>query len=259
MKQRIISAVIALIICIPIILIGGITFKIGVGILSIIGLYELFKCSSKNIKYPLFIKLLSYILIFLFVILNEKIIIKIFILFLLLGIPIIFIDKEKYNIESFMYSFSSIVFLGIIFSYLIKIRLDDINIFIFLFLVTILTDTFAYIIGKSIGKHKFKWQAKISPNKTVEGTIFGILIGTIIPTIYYIYMIDPGSSFIVTSIMVLLLSILGQLGDLFFSSIKRFYNIKDFSNLMPGHGGVLDRLDSIIFVLMGYVVLINFI
>ena len=59
--------------------------------------------------------------------------------------------------------------------------------------------------------------------------------------------------------IILFLTIIGQLGDLFFSSIKRYYGIKDFSNIMPGHGGILDRLDSIIFVILTYSLFINYI
>lgn len=257
MKQRLISAIVALIICIPLVLIGGFPFKIGVSILSVIGLFELIRCSSKNIKCENIIKIISYILVFLFVMISESTIIKILSTFLVLSIPMIFIDNEKYNFESFTYLFSSIVFLGLIFSYFVTIRNNDLNVFIFIFLITILTDTFAFIAGKTIGKHKLI--PSVSPGKTVEGSVVGSFVGTIIPSIFYLYMVDPGASFSFIIIIVFALSVLGQLGDLFFSSIKRYYGIKDFSNIMPGHGGILDRLDSVIFVLMGYIVLINFI
>lgn len=257
MKQRLISAVVALIICIPLVLIGGLPFKIGVSILSVIGLFELIKCSNKNIKYSQIMKIISYILIFLFIIISESIVVKILSIFLILSIPMIFIDNKKYNFESFTYLFSSVVFLGLVFSYFVTIRNNDLNVFIFLFLITILTDTFAFIAGKTIGKHKLI--PSVSPGKTIEGSIVGSVVGTIIPSIFYLYMVDPGMSFPFIIIIVFVLSILGQLGDLFFSSIKRYYGIKDFSNIMPGHGGILDRLDSIIFVLLGYIVLINFI
>lgn len=257
MKQRVISAVIAFIIVIPLIILGGIPFKIGVSIISLIGLYEFIKCESKENKYPDYIKILSYILMFLFVFTNYSIVIKILFCILILGIPIIFISKDKYNIESFLHLFSNIVILGVVFSYLIKIRNNDINLFIYLFLITVFTDTFAYVGGKIFGKHKLL--PSVSPNKTIEGSVIGTIIGTIIPSIFYIYMVDPGMNIILSIMVTLVLSIIGQLGDLFFSSIKRYYNVKDFSNIMPGHGGILDRLDSIIFVIIGYILLINFI
>ena len=73
----------------------------------------------------------------------------------------------------------------------------------------------------------------------------------------HLFMVDPGKNFIVILLVVFVLSILGQIGDLFFSSIKRYYGIKDYSNIMPGHGGVLDRLDSIIFVTIGYMLIMS--
>ena len=68
-------------------------------------------------------------------------------------------------------------------------------------------------------------------------------------------MVDPGVSIISIILITALLSIIGQLGDLVFSSIKRNYDIKDFSNIMPGHGGIMDRVDSISFIIMTYIII----
>lgn len=72
-------------------------------------------------------------------------------------------------------------------------------------------------------------------------------------------MVDPGANILTVIFMTLILSIIGQLGDLVFSSIKRYFNIKDFSNIMPGHGGILDRIDSITMVVLAYQIIINII
>lgn len=253
MRQRIISALIAFIILIPLLVLGGIWFKVGITLISVIAIYEILKLK----KIPKFMRLLSYLLMILIVFTNINSIIKIFISLFILFIPIIFYDKEIYNIEHCTYLSGFIIFLGIVFSYICVIRSKDINILIFLLLITILTDTLAYFGGKLFGKHKLI--ERVSPNKTIEGSIIGSLFGTIIPSIFYIYMVDPGASVYLTVLMVLSLSIIGQLGDLVFSSIKRYYKIKDFSNIMPGHGGILDRCDSIIFVVIGYIAIINFI
>lgn len=121
---------------------------------------------------------------------------------------------------------------------------------VYLLLVTIFTDTYAYFTGKLIGKNKLL--EVISPNKTWEGSIGGTLVGTIIGVLFYQTVINPEVSLIPLIVITFLLSVIGQLGDLFFSAIKRYYNKKDFSNIMPGHGGILDRLDSIIFVMLAF-------
>ncbi len=112
------------------------------------------------------------------------------------------------------------------------------------------TDIMAYFIGKTLkmGKHKF---SKISPNKSIEGCVAGLLGGVVLSIIYtacinkFLPIYVPYEKILIISI---LLSILGQFGDFAASSIKRFVGIKDFSNLIPGHGGLLDRIDSLIFI-----------
>ncbi len=110
------------------------------------------------------------------------------------------------------------------------------------------TDVFAYIMGKWIGKHKF---SKISPNKTIEGCIGGI-IGAVLISLLFTYIFNNffamDFSYIYTILISIVLSIVGQIGDFAASSIKRYVGIKDFSNLIPGHGGMLDRIDSVIFI-----------
>ena len=126
-----------------------------------------------------------------------------------------------------------------------------------MFIITIITDTFALITGKCIGKHKLS--PTISPNKTIEGLIGGTVMGVFVASIFYVTAIDPHVQIIQLLIVTTSLSLIGQLGDLAFSQIKRYYNVKDFSNFIPGHGGVLDRLDSIIFVVLMYTLFITII
>lgn len=120
-------------------------------------------------------------------------------------------------------------------------------------------DILAYIVGKSFGKHKF---SKISPKKSIEGCIAGI-IGGIGFMLLFTYIantfFNQNYSYIYISIIGLVLSILSQLGDFAASSIKRYVDIKDYSNLIPGHGGMLDRIDSLIFIAPFAYVLFSFI
>ena len=83
------------------------------------------------------------------------------------------------------------------------------------------------------------------------------MIGAGVASAFYIIVLNPDINVFIIVGVTLLLSIVGQFGDLFFSSIKRHYGVKDYSNLIPGHGGILDRLDSIIFVILTYVLFIS--
>ena len=111
------------------------------------------------------------------------------------------------------------------------------------------SDIFAYFIGRHFGKHKL---TEVSPNKTVEGAVAGV-VGAILLGIVYTVLCNTiwntGINYLLVGCIMAVLSIVGQIGDLAASSIKRYCEIKDFSELIPGHGGMLDRIDSIIFVL----------
>ena len=110
------------------------------------------------------------------------------------------------------------------------------------------TDVFAYFTGRFIGKHKF---SKVSPKKSIEGCIGGTL-GALILMLAYTYFANTfwgqNFSYLYIGMISVILSLLGQIGDFAASSIKRYVDIKDFSNLIPGHGGMLDRIDSLIFL-----------
>lgn len=110
------------------------------------------------------------------------------------------------------------------------------------------TDVFAYIIGKYFGKHKF---SKVSPKKSIEGCIGGT-IGAVLLMLAYTYVANTywgmSYSYLQIGVIGVVLSLIGQIGDFSASSIKRYVDIKDFSNLIPGHGGMLDRIDSLIFL-----------
>ena len=110
------------------------------------------------------------------------------------------------------------------------------------------TDIFAYFIGKHFGKHKF---SKVSPKKSIEGCIAGTIAAVVIMLVYT-YVANTywnvNYSYGYIALIGVILSLIGQIGDFSASSIKRYVDIKDFSNLIPGHGGMLDRIDSLLFL-----------
>lgn len=118
----------------------------------------------------------------------------------------------------------------------------------YVFISSWLTDVFAYCTGKTIGKHHF---TDISPNKTIEGCIGGTVGSTLCMILYTVLLNNfAGAEINIALITItgIILSIIGQIGDLSASSIKRYAGIKDFSDLIPGHGGMVDRVDSVIFI-----------
>ena len=266
MKKRIISSIIMLLICIPIFIIGGELYNFAIGILSILALTEFLKIKETRKKLPIFVKLISYIFMLIFIFQSLGGSIKTFSvdfrvvsgMFLTFMVPtLLYHDREKYSINDAFYMMGGVFFLSLPMQLFINVRAYNFNLMIYLLLISIMTDIFAYVTGILIGKHKLL--EDISPKKTWEGTIGGTLFATFISVIYYITVINPNISLILIISITIFLSILGQFGDLAFSAIKRYYNKKDFSNLIPGHGGILDRIDSLIFVLLGFMFFISII
>lgn len=174
---------------------------------------------------------------------------------LLLIIPSIFYKKEKYTTRDALYLLGTTILIGLFFNILMLMFMQNKWLLLYLVIIATMTDTFAMLIGCLIGKHKLI--PDVSPKKSVEGSIAGSVLGTVISSIYYVNILDGGINIIVLVLMSLVLSVLGQIGDLFFSKMKRENEIKDFSNLMPGHGGVLDRFDSLVFITLGYIIIFH--
>ena len=110
------------------------------------------------------------------------------------------------------------------------------------------TDVFAYLGGRFFGKTKF---SKVSPNKTIEGCVSGTIAAVVISVLYTVFInlyFGLEVSYITIMIVSAILSIIGQVGDFSASAIKRYFEIKDFSGLFPGHGGMIDRIDSVMFI-----------
>ena len=169
---------------------------------------------------------------------------------LLISFLQIIITNMKTNFKDVAYTIFGIIYIITCISAISLIRGMENGIILIWFAIIAAwgTDTFAYLIGIRFGKHKF---SQVSPKKSIEGCIAGV-IGAIILTLIYTIIINSvynlDYSYIYVTIFTMLLSIVGQIGDFAASSIKRYVNIKDYSNLIPGHGGMLDRIDSLMFL-----------
>ncbi|KMQ59511.1 hypothetical protein ACM46_20720 [Chryseobacterium angstadtii] len=120
---------------------------------------------------------------------------------------------------------------------------SGLNAVIFLVVITELNDVFQYLMGKFFGKHKIT--PKISPNKTLEGFIGGVFLTVLLSNILGFFLLN--TCILINTVLGFILGISGFFGDVFMSYLKRKAGIKDTGNLLPGHGGLLDRMDSLIF------------
>lgn len=224
-----------------------------VAIMSIHEFYKAFKGIAKPIKWTGY--LISVLICFVHLVPAAYILpaITLAILFSLLVLftQVVFTNM-KTNIKDISISLLGICYIPffLVFLPLIRDNLENGRILLWYVLFTAWgTDIFAYFIGRKFGKHKF---TEISPNKSIEGCIGG-LFGSILSSIIYTIICNSVWHLNINYLYILgiaiFLSIVSQIGDLAASSIKRYCKIKDFSNLIPGHGGLLDRIDSVIFIL----------
>ncbi|MGL5756979.1 MAG: phosphatidate cytidylyltransferase [Paraclostridium sp.] len=246
MVVRIIAAL-ALIPLLLFIIYGGLPLYIAEAIIGIIALDEFYKAfKSKNIQ-P--ISILGYLFaIFLSIknIFNLQIEYTHVFVFTLFLIGIIYILSNKKNIIDFSITFIGMFYIPIFLDYIVltinDFKLGGIYVWL-IFIISFMTDTFAYFSGYLFGKHKLI--PSISPKKTIEGSIGGILGSTICCVLFgYVFNLDIVHMVLVGSLG----SVVAQFGDLFASAIKRYVGIKDYGKLIPGHGGILDRFDSVILV-----------
>ncbi len=258
MKKRLVSSIIFMAILILIMFVNKpVVDTIIVTTLSILGIYEYNK-AFKNAGYnPItWVGYLSCGLIFTMGGLmndsNKVLLTKIGLPTLLILIFMyMIITNLKRNVIDVAITVLSLVYIPFMFSFLkLILMMDQGRILIwYVFLGAFASDVFAYLVGTKFGKHKLC--PSISPNKTVEGLIGGI-IGVVISYIILTLIANTYFNLNLNMITILFAGIIaglsGVFGDLTASAIKRFCKIKDFSNIIPGHGGILDRFDSILFV-----------
>lgn len=242
---------------------NGLFFALFMSLIAVLSLRELFIIRKEKNKLPIVVELLAYIIVVFFTLNNYDnsayMIDYRLLSFLILVnlIPLIFINnKNIYNISDSLYVIGSTLCVGLTFNSLIMLRIYDLNYVLYIFCITFFTDLFAYITGKLIGKVKL---TSISPNKTLEGYIGGTIMGTFVPTMFFISTINTSLPVYAIVIITLFLSLLGQIGDLVFSFIKREFNVKNFSNVVSFAGGILDVIDSVVFVTFGFIIVLSII
>lgn len=261
--KRTITGVIALpILAVILIFANTIIMDIFTAIIACISMYEYFHCfkSTGKANPSQFLGYIYCVLIAFTHFVDDKLLTSILIAIIPISLVVLFAElvlaKGKKTIRDVAVTMLGICYIPLMLIYLTLVRNMNIGnnlsgkiLIWFVLIASWGSDIFAYFIGRHFGKHKL---TEVSPNKTVEGAIAGV-VGAILLGIVYAVLCNTiwntGINYLLVGCIMAVLSIVGQIGDLAASSIKRYCEIKDFSELIPGHGGMLDRIDSIIFVL----------
>ncbi len=254
MKTRIISGLFIAFFVILVVFLGDTVLQYSLMALSLIGLHEFYKAlNGKHIA----INYISYgFTIAYYFLIGQNLstlLMPLFMVYTLILCSYLVFNYPKVNINNVAISLLGVVYIPVMFSYVYQIRMLENGLYLvwFVFITAFATDTFAYFTGVFLGKHKLI--PHLSPNKTIEGSVGGILGCVILCVAFGVFLLTnvqinaTTNVLLVAGLVGLLCSIFAQFGDLTASSIKRLTGVKDFGNLIPGHGGVLDRFDSILF------------
>lgn len=221
-------------------------------LIASVALYEALK--MKHLQLFSVPGMLSLLLLWIFLIpdqysnlLNELNYTKLELFFLgvLLFLTYTVITKNRFSFDDVAFSIMSTLYVGLGFYFFIETRESNLTYVFYSLFIIWATDSGAYFIGRAIGKHKL-WP-EISPNKTTEGFFGGVVSALVVAVLFSVFA-DMNVSTIVLLTATVFLSIFGQIGDLVESALKRHFNVKDSGNILPGHGGMLDRFDSLLFV-----------
>jgi len=251
MSLRISTAIIFVIIMVPFIVMGSWPLLLLTLFLAYRCLYELHR--MKQIKFVSFPSLIAYLGITGVVLMDQILSVSSeyfqanhYIAFITLLILISATVDREYSYYDATVSLLGILYIGFGFYSMYHIRETSLALLLFIVLCIWATDVGAYLVGKAIGKRKLA--PMISPNKTIEGSAGGVLCAMLIAYIFQLFLPFP-YSILKVILLAGLISISGQFGDLIESGIKREFRVKDSGSILPGHGGILDRFDSLIFAL----------
>lgn len=253
LQTRTIAAAVALAVFLPLLAFGGIPFQLLIGLLAMLSVHELLR--MRGLETFSIEGVLAMLAAFVYTLPLETYlpflpvdgnVIAYGLLVLALLATTVFV--REYSFEDAAYPIAASFYVGLGFNALIDARIAGFDKVLLALFIVWATDSGAYLFGRQFGRRKLA--PRVSPNKTIEGSLGGILSAVVVTLIFGL--VDPGvlrpHSLLTMLIFTVFFSIAGQFGDLVESSIKRHFGVKDSGKFIPGHGGVLDRFDSMIFV-----------
>lgn len=267
MKTRIITSIFIVAVLVAVLFLSStIVYPIALSLLALTAIYEVL--SVFGLKNRLFIAIPAYLIMLAMPVgayfmskANKAFEFYLSLFLVLFGYMlylfiVMILERGRMKFSEFAGSFTMVIYLAVAFSSLSLIRyIDGVGLYCLgtIFVAAWMTDVCAYFVGRFFGKHKLI--PEVSPKKTVEGAVGGWLLSIGFMVLYgflssvfskLITGIELKPNYLILALMGAVLSVLAQGGDLFASVVKREYGIKDYGNVLPGHGGIMDRFDSII-------------
>lgn len=251
-KQRLISGVILVVLALIFIITGGYVLLAVCGVISLIGLTELYKVFKIEKSLPGVFGYIATVVFYLNLAFGFIPDMMLFILALLILCMCSFVFcYPKYHAHQIIAAFFGVFYVAVMISCVYQTRVLEGGLWLvwLIFLCSWGCDTCAYCVGMLIGKHKMA--PVLSPKKSVEGAVGGVVGAALLAVIYgFVFKGAMGADVKYIVLMAVICAagaLLSMVGDLAASAIKRNFEIKDYGKLIPGHGGILDRFDSVIF------------
>ena len=253
LQKRTLFAVLALAIFLPVLFVGGLLLQIGIGLLAMLAVHELLH--MKGLKtmtiegaltlfatFALTIPLENYLT---FLPVDGNVVAYSVLITIMLGTTVF---SKSYTIEDAVFPIAMSFYVGFGFNALLDARVAGFDKVLLALFIVWATDSAAYLIGMNFGKHKLA--PRVSPNKSIEGFIGGILGAVFVTAIFMLVDSTVALPYGMyrMSLFAVFFSVAGQFGDLIESAMKRHFGVKDSGKFIPGHGGVLDRFDSMLVV-----------
>ena len=253
LKTRVITAIVGLAIFIPLILIGHLPLQLAAIVLGIVAMSEIL--IMKKMFLTSFAAIMSYIGVLIITMpkswlswlpshFNRLTTFYVIVILILLHTVV---HKGRFSFDDAGILVLGMLYIGMGFNAFVQARAVSFTTLLYGMLIVWLTDSGAYIFGRQFGKHKLA--PKVSPHKTIEGSVLGTLFATIVLAIYLVFFHVGYDNYALMVLATFVLSIFGQFGDLIESALKRYYGVKDSGKILPGHGGILDRFDSMLMVM----------
>lgn len=259
MRTRIITAIVALCIFVPVCIFSDtIIFEIAMAVLDVVAVYELWHCirgtaeASHEIG-PLALWTPHFLLAAGSVFLPRSLgnaraiesVCLLFVVLMLYTFAVVVFSRGKIQFPDAAALLMMTLYVTMAFTSILCLRRsgDSTSLYLLPFIGAWVSDTFAYFTGRLLGKHKLI--PEVSPKKTVEGSVGGIVFTAIAYAVYACIVSPTAKTILFLTVFGAIISVVSQIGDLIASVVKRYYGIKDYGKLFPGHGGVMDRFDSV--------------